>query len=109
MTINTLSEHDVLHDLLLLENSRIDQNQQQLINHLRQHVRQLWQHVQRLEKVISVTKDELVLQTDTASLVMQKDGTIVIKGRDITIEGSGRVALKATGSLSLKGQKIEQN
>ena len=102
MTINTLSEHDVLHDLLLLENSRIDQNQQQLINHLRQHVRQLWQHVQRLEKVISVTKDELVLQTDTASLVMKKDGTIVIRGHDITIEGSGRGVFKARGGARLE-------
>ena len=108
MTSN-LSEHDVLQDLLLLENSRIDQNQRHLVDRLRRHVRELWQHVQRLEKAVSVSNDELVLRTASASLVMKKDGTIVINGHDVTIEGSGRVAVKAGGPLSLKGQKIEQN
>ena len=108
MTAN-LSEHDVLQDLLLLENSRIDQNQQQVVDRLRRHVRELWQHVQRLERALSVSNDELVLRTASASLVMKKDGTIVIDGHDITIEGTGRAAIKAGGVLSLKGQKIEQS
>jgi type VI secretion system secreted protein VgrG len=44
-----------------------------------------------------------------ASLVMKKDGTIVLKGRDITIEGSGRISVKGSSSVDIKGTKVSQN
>ncbi len=40
---------------------------------------------------------------------MKKDGTIIIKGKDITIAGSGKVNIKASGDLVLKGSKVSQN
>ena len=104
-----LSQHDFLQDLLLLENSRIDQGQQQLIDRLRRHVRELWRHMQRLESVLSHTQEELVLEIGDASLVMKKDGTIFIKGRDVSIKASGRAEIKAMSTLTLKGQKILEN
>jgi type VI secretion system secreted protein VgrG len=40
---------------------------------------------------------------------MKKDGTINIKGKDITIEGSGKINVKASSDMTLKGSKILQN
>jgi hypothetical protein len=104
-----LSQHDFLQDLLLLENSRIDQGQQQLIERLRRHVRELWRHVQRLESVLSCTKNDLVLKIGDASLVMKKDGTILIEGRNLSVKASGRAEIKAMTSLTLKSPKIEES
>lgn len=115
MTTN-LSEHDLLQDLLLMENSMIDKGQQQLIERLRRHVRLLWRHVQRLEKVLAYTQDELELKLGDASLVMKKDGSIVIEGRNIKLKATGRfeidgqvVDIKSTGPLNLRGRKIQEN
>ena len=40
---------------------------------------------------------------------MKKDGTITIAGKDITIDGSGKINVKASGNITMKGQKILQN
>ena len=40
---------------------------------------------------------------------MKKDGTIVIKGKDISIEGSGKINVKASKDIVMKGSKILQN
>ena len=115
MTIRQ-AEHDILQDLLLLENSRIDQGQQHVIERLRRHVRALWHRVQRIESILSRTKNELTLQIGDASLIMNQNGTIVIKGNNIVIKASGqaeingnRINIKASSVLTLKGQRIEEN
>lgn len=53
--------------------------------------------------------DEILIKTGAASLLMKKDGTIKIKGKDILIEGSGKITAKASGDMVLKGSKIGQN
>ena len=40
---------------------------------------------------------------------MKKDGTITIKGKDITIDGCGKINMKANGQIVIKGSKILQN
>jgi type VI secretion system secreted protein VgrG len=40
---------------------------------------------------------------------MKKDGTITISGKDISIEGSGAINVKASKNITMKGQKILQN
>jgi type VI secretion system secreted protein VgrG len=40
---------------------------------------------------------------------MKKDGTITIKGKDITIDGSGKINVKASNDIVMKGSKILQN
>jgi type VI secretion system secreted protein VgrG len=40
---------------------------------------------------------------------MKKDGTIVIKGKDVTVEGSGKINVKASSDIVMKGSKILQN
>ncbi len=53
--------------------------------------------------------DEITLKTGDASLTMKKDGTIQLKGKNITIIGSGKVGVKASSDLVLKGSKIAGN
>ncbi|HWP16397.1 MAG TPA: hypothetical protein VNM46_12295 [Xanthobacteraceae bacterium] len=112
----TISVHDQLQDLLLLENSLIDKSQMELLSRLRHHIRALWRHVQRLEHVIATNQDELVLKVGAAKLTMKKDGTVSIEGKDIKVRASGRlevngqrVSVKGTSTLELKGAKIMEN
>jgi type VI secretion system secreted protein VgrG len=53
--------------------------------------------------------DSIMIKTGDASIVMKKDGTIQLKGKDITIEGSGKINVKADGDIVMKGSKISQN
>jgi len=61
------------------------------------------------KKLVVVAGDEVVLKTGSASIQMKKDGTINIKGKDITIQASGKINLKASSTVTLKGSKIAQN
>lgn len=59
---------------------------------------------------MTITSDQdITLKTGDASIVLQKDGTISIKGKDISIEGSGAINVKASKDIVMKGQKILQN
>lgn len=53
--------------------------------------------------------DSISLVTGSASITMKKDGTITIKGKDITIEGSGKINVKASSDVVVKGSKIGLN
>ena len=53
--------------------------------------------------------DSISIKTGSASITMKKDGTITIKGKDITIEGSGKINAKASSDIVMKGSKILQN
>lgn len=53
--------------------------------------------------------DSISITTGSASITMKKDGTIFIKGKDITIEGSGQIDVKASKNIVMKGSKILQN
>jgi len=53
--------------------------------------------------------DSITLVTGSASITMKKDGTIVISGKNITIDGSGAINVKASKNVVVKGQKILQN
>ncbi|WP_088281373.1 type VI secretion system Vgr family protein [Ideonella sp. A 288] len=53
--------------------------------------------------------DSITIKTGSASITMKKDGTISVKGKDITISGSGKVNVKASSDIVMKGSKILQN
>ena len=36
---------------------------------------------------------------------MKKDGTIQIKGKDINIEGTGKIVAKASGEMVIRGSR----
>ena len=61
-------------------------------------------------KNFSITAGESVtITTGDASIAMKKDGSITIKGKDITIEGSGKLKINASSDIVMKGSKIVQN
>jgi type VI secretion system secreted protein VgrG len=53
--------------------------------------------------------DSVTIKTGSASITMKKDGTITIKGKDITIDGSGKINVKASSNVVIKGSKVLQN
>jgi type VI secretion system secreted protein VgrG len=53
--------------------------------------------------------DTVTLKTGSASITMKKDGTIVIKGKDVKIEGSGKINVKASSDVAIKGSKVGIN
>ncbi|MBX6362556.1 MAG: type VI secretion system tip protein VgrG [Gemmatimonadetes bacterium] len=53
--------------------------------------------------------EEILLKTGEASILLKKDGTITIKGKDIKIEGSGKINVKAGADVVLKGSKVQAN
>jgi len=53
--------------------------------------------------------DSITIKTGSASITMKKDGTITIKGKDITVDGSGKINVKASSDIVMKGSKILQN
>lgn len=53
--------------------------------------------------------DSVTIKTGSASITMKKDGTITIKGKDITVDGSGKINATASNNITMKGQKILQN
>ncbi len=61
------------------------------------------------KNLVITAADSISLTTGSASITMKKDGTITIKGKDITIEGSGKINAKASSDIVMKGSKILQN
>lgn len=61
------------------------------------------------KKFTLVAGDEISLTTGDASIVMKKNGDIQIKGKNVTIDGSGKITIKASSDLVMKGSKITQN
>jgi type VI secretion system secreted protein VgrG len=53
--------------------------------------------------------DSVTIKTGDASITMKKDGTITIAGKDITVQGSGKINVKADSDIVMKGSKIQQN
>ncbi len=53
--------------------------------------------------------DSIVIKTGKATISMKKDGTISIQGKDITVNGSGKINVKASKDIIMKGKKILQN
>jgi type VI secretion system secreted protein VgrG len=53
--------------------------------------------------------DTIALKCGSAMLTMKKDGTITVEGKDITIKGSGKINVKASSDITMKGSKISHN
>jgi type VI secretion system secreted protein VgrG len=65
--------------------------------------------VQVGKKYVIDAGDQITLQAGSASIVLKKDGTITIKGKDISIDGGGKISIKASSDVVLKGSKVTQN
>jgi type VI secretion system secreted protein VgrG len=61
------------------------------------------------KKLVITAADEVSIQTGSAQLIMKKNGDIILKGRNIQVEGSGKVGLKASSDVVIKGSKVSSN
>jgi type VI secretion system secreted protein VgrG len=63
-----------------------------------------------VSKKLTVTAgDQILIKTGQASITLKKDGTILIKGKDIKVQGSGKIDVKASAALTMKGSQVKQN
>ena len=53
--------------------------------------------------------DSITLKCGDASVTLKKDGTITVDGKDLKLEGSGKIDIKASKDITMKGSKINQN
>jgi type VI secretion system secreted protein VgrG len=53
--------------------------------------------------------DSIAIKCGSSAITLKKDGTITIEGKDITINGSGKINVKASSDITMKGSKINQN
>ncbi|GAA2871426.1 type VI secretion system tip protein TssI/VgrG [Aminobacter sp. P9b] len=53
--------------------------------------------------------DSILIKCGSAAISMKKDGTINIEGKDITVLGSGKINVKASSDITMKGSQIKQN
>ena len=58
--------------------------------------------------LISIT-DELTIKCGSASIILKKNGDIQFKGKNIKIQGSGKIDIKASKNVVIKGKKILEN
>ena len=61
------------------------------------------------KKLNIIVADEISIKTGDASIVLKKNGDITIKGKNITLQGSGKISGKADGDVVLKGSKVTAN
>jgi type VI secretion system secreted protein VgrG len=61
------------------------------------------------KNLVITAADSVTIKTGSASITMKKDGTIHIKGKDVTIEGSGKINAKASSDVVIKGSKVGIN
>lgn len=61
------------------------------------------------KKIQISADDELIIKVGKASLSMKKDGTIQISGKDIQLKASGKINIKASSDVVVKGSKVGIN
>lgn len=61
------------------------------------------------KRLMITAADEIVLKSGQASLTLKKNGDIVLKGKNLQLDGSGKINVKASSNLVLKGSKITGN
>jgi hypothetical protein len=86
-----------------------DTNPAAAIENLTRHIRALWHHVERLEHALAISEGQVKLRSGDASILLKKDGTIMLDGKDVALQASGRINVKAVSDVTLKGSKIVQN
>jgi type VI secretion system secreted protein VgrG len=53
--------------------------------------------------------DQIVIKTGSASITMKKNGDIKIKGKNIDLQGSGKIKITASSDVNIKGSKVTNN
>lgn len=65
--------------------------------------------LQVTQKLELVAGEEITIKSGQSVIIMKKNGDITIKGKNITLDGSGKIQIKAASNVVVKGSKIAQN
>ncbi len=65
--------------------------------------------VLKAKKIALEADEEISIKTGSAEMLLKKDGTITISGKDVTVKGSGKISVKASSDVTIKGSKVTQN
>jgi type VI secretion system secreted protein VgrG len=61
------------------------------------------------KRVVINAGDAIVLKAGSATLVLEKNGDIRVNGKNIKLDGSGKINVKANSTVNVKGSKITNN
>jgi type VI secretion system secreted protein VgrG len=53
--------------------------------------------------------EQIIFNCGSSSITLKKDGEITISGKDIIVKASGKVNVKASSDITMKGSEIKQN
>lgn len=64
----------------------------------------------KVAKGMTITAGEqIIFNCGSSSITLKKDGEITISGKDIIVKASGKVNVKASSDITMKGSEIKQN
>lgn len=61
------------------------------------------------KKLVIDVGDSVTLKCGSAKITMKKDGTVSINGKDLTLKGSGKINVKASAKVTIKGSQTSVN
>ena len=61
------------------------------------------------KQVVISAGDEIVLKAGSATMVLKKNGDIAINGKNISLDGKGKINVQAKSDVKVKGSKIGNN
>jgi type VI secretion system secreted protein VgrG len=61
------------------------------------------------KKLVINVEDEISIVTGKAAITLKKNGDIVIKGKNLSLDGSGKVNIKAGADATIKGSNVRHN
>ncbi|MGD2154635.1 MAG: type VI secretion system tip protein TssI/VgrG, partial [Gemmatimonadales bacterium] len=61
------------------------------------------------DRLLITAGDMIIIKTGSASITMKKDGDIQIEGKNIKVQGSGKIQIKASGAVNIKGSQVTNN
>lgn len=61
------------------------------------------------KKLVIKAGTSILLECGKASIALKKNGDIKIKGKNLVVEGSSKIGIKAKSTVTIKGSKVLQN
>ena len=66
-------------------------------------------HLEVGKRLVISAGDEIVLQSGEATMTLKKNGDIVIRGKNVQVDGTGKIQIKADSDVVVKGSKVGSN
>ena len=63
----------------------------------------------KAKKINIIAEEELTIKVGKASISMKKDGTVQISGKDLDLKATGKINIKASSNVTIKGSKVGIN